>query len=207
MGSFVQLKKDGFQFTPGKKIIKAAEYQAFTEAHALIEAARHEADRIVGEARVVYEQEKKRGYEDGLEEGKMNLSLQMMDTITQTVNYFAKIEEEITNTVILAVKKILGEIDDQELILRIVRSVLAVARNQKQVTLRVSPQQVETVKTNLTKIMADFPSINFIDVVADGRLGEGGCLLESEIGVVDASLDVQLKAIHNALQKAFQSRR
>lgn len=207
MGTFVRLKKEGFAFSPGKKVIKADEYQAYTQVHELIEAARAEADRIVAEARAVYESEKKRGYDDGLEEGKFNLSLQMMDTIEATVNYFANVENEITDTVLLAVKKILGEFDDHDLILRIVRSVLAVARNQKQVTLRVAPQQLETVRENLTTIMADFPSINFIDVVADGRLQEGGCLLESEIGVVDASLEIQLNAIRTALKKAFESRR
>ena len=38
-------------------------------------------------------------------------------------------------------------------------------------------------------------------MVADRRLSAGGCILETEIGVVDASIEVQLKALERSLAK------
>jgi len=39
----------------------------------------------------------------------------------------------------------------------------------------------------------------FLDVTADPRMKSGDCILECELGVVDASLETQLKAIEHAL--------
>ena len=39
----------------------------------------------------------------------------------------------------------------------------------------------------------------FLDVTADPRMKPGDCILECELGVVDASLETQLKAIEHAL--------
>ena len=46
---------------------------------------------------------------------------------------------------------------------------------------------------------------SFLDVVSDARLERGACLLESELGVVDASLETQLKALENALRAKIAS--
>jgi type III secretion protein L len=96
--------------------------------------------------------------------------------------------------------------DDRTLVRKVVKNALTVVRNQKQVTLRVSPGQAEDVKESLNSILADFPGIGFIDVMGDGRIKPGGCILETEIGVVDASVDIQLEAIQQSLEKKFQKR-
>ena len=46
---------------------------------------------------------------------------------------------------------------------------------------------------------------DFLDVVPDARLERGAGLLESELGVVDASLETQLKALENALRSKIAS--
>ena len=204
MGPMLFLKPGGIQFPPEKKVIKAKEYLVFMEAEKVIEKALEEAQRIVDEARKAYEAEKKKGYQAGLLEGKMTISQQMIDTVTSTVSYLASVEEKVSDIVIAALRKIIGEMDDKELVLKVVKNALALVRNEKQVTLRVSPKQVQTVKESLNQILADFPTIHFIDVMGDGRLKEGGCILSTEIGVVDASVEVQLEAIRRSLSKKLK---
>ena len=79
----------------------------------------------------------------------MEASMQMIDTVSQTVGYLESMEGAITETVFRALRKILGEIDEHELVVRIVKNALAVMRNQQQVVVRVSPDQVETVRESL----------------------------------------------------------
>jgi type III secretion protein L len=52
--------------------------------------------------------------------------------------------------------------------------------------------------------MQTFPKIQFLDVQADSRLSANGCVLETEIGVVDATLETQLKAIEKALIRSMK---
>ncbi|MDR1891243.1 MAG: hypothetical protein LBQ23_03675 [Puniceicoccales bacterium] len=46
------------------------------------------------------------------------------------------------------------------------------------------------------------PVLEFLDIFADTHLQPGSCILETELGVIDASIPVQLAAIENALSKA-----
>ena len=62
------------------------------------------------------------------------------------------------------------------------------------------------MSTALASMLASVPgSASFLDVVPDARLERGACLLESELGVVDASLETQLKALEGALRSKIAS--
>lgn len=203
METFSFIAKDKFDISD-KKIIKASDYVEYVNAQDLLIKAKVEAEHIIKEAKAAYEQEQQRGYEDGLIEGKLSISEQMMENVAKTVDYFASIEDKIVETVIIALKKIIGEMNEKELIVGIVKNALALVRMQKQVTLRVCPTQKEMIQAELSNIIAEFPGISFLDVVSDIRLKEGGCILETDIGVVDASIDTQLDAIKRALSKVFK---
>jgi type III secretion protein L len=77
----------------------------------------------------------------------------------------------------------------------------AVIRTQRQVTLKVAPELVETVRSRVSELTATFPTIETFDVVEDPRLKGSSCVLETEAGVADASVDSQLAAIERSLKK------
>jgi type III secretion protein L len=192
-----------FRFAPGRKVIKAADYQVYLEAKALIDRAAAEAEAIRAEAAAAREAEKRRGYEEGTAAAKLEAAERMMDTVTGTLDYFSRVEETMVELVIGAVDRVIGALDDRELIRRIVKNALSVVRSQKQVTVRVAPDQAAAVKEQLNDILKPYPSIGIVDIVADGRLSRGGCILESDIGSVDASIEIQLEAIRRAIAKSF----
>jgi type III secretion protein L len=204
MGAVVSLKPGVHLFPPEKKVIKADDYLAYANGREIIENAEAQAREIVAEAERVYEREKERGYQDGLLEANLRASEHMIDTVSNTVNYFANVEDQMVQLVLQALRKVVGDMDEAELIRRIVHHALNVVRNQKQVTLRVAPDQVEELRSGINTIIADYPSINFVEVVADGRLRKGGCILESDIGIIDASIEVQLEAFRRSMTRSFQ---
>ena len=83
----------------------------------------------------------------------------------------------------------------------------AAVRNEKHLTLRVAPDQVGTVKERMNEILAQYPIIVDVQVMGDGRLTKTGCILESEIGVIDASLDGQITALKKSFERIFGERR
>ncbi|MBK9953532.1 MAG: HrpE/YscL family type III secretion apparatus protein [Candidatus Competibacteraceae bacterium] len=201
MGAFSRVVPLEFSPLPGRRVLKARDYLAYAEAEAIVEAARRQADALRVEAEQAYEAEKQRGYQDGHDEGKLETAEQIMDVLGSTVEFYAGIEQRTGQIVMQMARKILGEFDDETLTFRVVRNALAVVRNQKQITLRVAPEQVEALKARTDALLNGFPSIHFVDVVADRRLRAGDCILETEIGVVDASIEVQLKALERSLAK------
>ena len=104
------------------------------------------------------------------------------------------------------IRKVIGELDASELIVRVVRNALTTVRNQQRVTIRVAPADEKAVSEALAAMIQTAPGgVGFLDVRADARLERGSCLLESELGVVDASLETQLKALENAFRAKIQA--
>ncbi|MEM9280422.1 MAG: HrpE/YscL family type III secretion apparatus protein [Verrucomicrobiota bacterium] len=198
------LKLESTELQPDQKIIKAAEFEVWREGSSIIERAKIEAEEISRQSQLDYEKEKQRGYSDGLMEGRMQLSEQMIGTVEKSVQYLGEIESSMVEIVLSAVRNIIGEVDDQDRIKQVVRKVLTTARDQKRVTLRVSKADAEVVRADLDEILGDFPGITFIDVESDARLKQGDCILETEIGVVEATLESQMQSLKSALRRTLE---
>ena len=206
MEKFVRLKSGEIGVREAGNVVKAETYAEYIDAKAMFADAAREKDRIREEAAGLLEQERRRGYEEGMEEAKLEMAEQMITVVSGTVDYLAKIEKDVVDVVSRSLERILGEIDDDELIVRIVRDSLKAVRNQKQLILRVAPEQLQAVKTRVDEILADFPAIVDLQVTGDSRLSRTGCILESEIGIIDASLEGQLATIRKSFEKTLGER-
>ncbi|NJN46700.1 MAG: HrpE/YscL family type III secretion apparatus protein [Candidatus Competibacteraceae bacterium] len=200
MDPFVRLTLNKSTLQSDTRILKAADYQVFETAGQVLADAQRRAQDILAQAEQVYEEQKARGYEDGMDEAKQEMAEQMLDTVGRTVDYFAQVEKRVAAVVIAAVRKILGDFDEQELTVGVVRNALQVVRTQKQVTVRVSPGQEQALRERLDEILAGYSGVSYLEIVPDHRLNRGGCILETDIGVVEASVEVQLQALEQAIK-------
>lgn len=204
MGTMFRLNDDGIQPAAGTKLIKAAELGQLFEASSLLDAARAKAAEMEKASMEAYEEKRLEGYRDGLEEGKLEHAEKMMETILSSVEFIEGIESTLVNVVNQSIRKIIGEMDDKERIVAIVRNALNVVRGQQKVTVRVSPADEEAVLKAMAAMTSSSSGSSFLTVIADARLEKDSCILESELGVVDASLSTQLKALENAFLSKIQ---
>ena len=191
---------------PGTRVLRAADHAALMQAQALVDEARMQADAILADAHEAFEAERRRGYEDGKQEALLDQAEKMIETVGRTVDYFAGVENEMVDLVMAAVRKVVDGFDDREKVMIVVRNALAVVRNQKQMTLRLHPDDVESVRARINDILAAYPGVGYLDLLADARLAQGACILESEIGMVEASLEGQIEAVRSAFQRTLGSR-
>ena len=194
------------RLAPGTRIVRAADVAAWAQAEGLLAAARAQADAIVAGAEDALAAERARGYAEGMAEARMEQAEKMMDTVGRTVEYFAAVEGDMVALVMGAVRKIIDGYDDHERVLLVVKNALAVVRNQKQMTLRLPPAQVDPVRARVNELLAAYPGVGYLDIVADARLQGDACILESEIGLVEASIDGQVAALEGAFRKVLGSR-
>ncbi len=198
------LKRKSFEVESSTPLVTADEAASVARAEDVIAAAEAEAARIVEIAGKEREEERKRGYEDGIAEGRAEILAQKLDLVDESVRYMESIEGKVTDIVVKALRKCVVEIGDRELVAQIVkRSMLAVVRNQRQITIKVNPEMVPVVKERLQSILADFPSVSFADVVDDAHLAATACVVETEAGIVEASIEGQLAAIEKSVRKGF----
>lgn len=187
-------------------VVPAAEAATWLEASALLEHARQEAAQLLGSARQQLEAERARGYQQGLEEARLELTERMIETASRTVELFASIEQRMVGLVMDAVRRLMADFSDTERVMAVVRSALSVLRNQRQLTLRIAPEHVEQVRARASELLEQFPGVGILDIVADPRLKHDATILESEIGLVEASIESQLQAIEQGFQKVLGSR-
>ncbi len=131
----------------------------------------------------------------------------MIVNVGSTIDYFEKVEERMTQLVMQCMRRVVADFDDQKRVVTVVRSALAAVRNQKQITLKVAPDRVEMVKAATDELLAAYPGIGYLDLVADSRLHDDACIVETEIGVVEASIEGQIAALGRAFTRILGSRK
>ncbi len=204
MGALFRLNSDGVSPSAGTRLVKAQEYASFAEASTLLAEARKKADETLRSAEETWQARHDEGYRDGVEEGKLEMSEKMLETALSSVEFIENIERTLVDVVNKAVRKIIGDLEDSERITRIVRTALNAVRGQHKVTVRVAPADEPAVSAALAAMTANASGESFLTILADTRLSKDSCIVESELGVVDASLETQLKAIEHAFLEKIQ---
>jgi type III secretion protein L len=166
--------------------VKAADVAVVAQVDEVMKAARDE------------------GYEKGLQDGKMEITMQKLDLLESSVQYMEGVEDAMCGIVLKALRKCVDEIGDEELVVQVTKKAMrAVVRNQQQIKVRVNDRMVPVVKARMQEILKDFPSLNFMEIEADGKLDDRACVVETAAGTVDASVDAQIAAIEKSIRKNF----
>lgn len=188
---------------PEGKVIKAKDFWAFKDAERALADARSRHQQILTSAQHAYQAERERGYAEGTETAKREQSGNMVEIVSQTVEYYGKVETQMVDLVLDAVRKVVSDFDDRQRVSTVVRNCLDLVRSQKHLALHVHPSQVDYMRGQVASLQKVYPSITHIDVHPDARLGVDACVVESEIGVVEASLAGQVEALRDALAVVF----
>ena len=157
MGSLFRLTGDTVTPSAGTRVLKASEAAILLEANAVLDAARGRVADMERKAGEAYERRREEGYRDGVEEGRLEHAEKVMETVLSSVEYIEGIEATLVNVVTAAVRKVIGEIDENERIVRIVRNALVTVRNQQHVTIRVAPADEKAVREGLASMLASAP--------------------------------------------------
>ena len=166
----------------------------------LISRAREEADTI-------REAASKEGYQAGLEQAKADVSL-IRETLNAFMNAPQEVYEQISPNLLeisveIAKKIIKKEVseDPQVLMNMIVEVLKGLSKEETKVVLRVNPTQVDTTKQAVPEILNLAGMDAKVSVLSDENVSEGGCMVTTANGVVDATIETQLSVISEALRE------
>ncbi|MBS1795824.1 MAG: type III secretion system stator protein SctL [Acidobacteria bacterium] len=198
------IKAGGRKFANGSvgrpKVIKNQILAAEREAHRILEEAEEFAAEIRREAREEAENLKAEAYREGRENALTEFETTLVETREIRERVFRETEKDLLRLAVRLAEKIVGrEIDgDDKTVIDIVSTALQNARQQEKLTVRVNPKDLPTVE-RATQKFAHSGRVRFLDFVADPRVATSGCLIESEVGTIDARLETQLRVLERAL--------
>ncbi|MDR2693064.1 MAG: hypothetical protein LBB74_02480 [Chitinispirillales bacterium] len=94
---------------------------------------------------------------------------------------------------------------NREMINAIIKRALSMIADRENLIIRVSPGDMEAASGNKDFLSSVTERLENVRIEEDARIGKGGCIIESNSGMVDARLGVQLEEVEALVEKAWES--
>ncbi|MBA1143896.1 MULTISPECIES: FliH/SctL family protein [Mesorhizobium] len=187
---------------PGR-VVPAGSAQALVDAEQLLVQARREAEAIVDAAHDCARAIEAAAKEAGLAAAQAEIQAGLTAIATQALRITAQYEEQIIDIGLQIARRIIDTIEPEEAAVQIALRTLKFAGGNALVRLRVSPSLLEAVRNRLDDILPAATSRAVIDLVGDARVKDAGCILETDAGLVEATIESQLAAIEIGLRSGL----
>ncbi|WP_026662516.1 FliH/SctL family protein [Butyrivibrio proteoclasticus] len=181
--------------------------QAQEQADMIIQNAQEQANQIISQAQ---EEGHRQGYEAGYQEGvqaaealKADIEQQRGDLEAQYQQIVDGLEPEMVDVLTQIYEHVFGvELrDDKEIILHLLKSTLSRIEPGKDLIVHVSSDDYDDVIEERESLEACITSPNTtMEIIEDPLLKENECMIESDSGVFDCSLGVELSELSRKLK-------
>jgi|SRR5579864_215546 type III secretion system HrpE/YscL family protein len=194
---------------PSPKVLKREVYEATREASDVVALAQEKARQIIEEALREQDSIRQRARQEGNAQGLaewnrvLTAANQRADELTNSW------EETMLRLSVRVAEKIIGEQlrVHPETIVEIIREVMKNIRPGKRLTIQVNQADAQQARARIDRIKDGISTSSDIEIVASGSVSPGGCVIESELGIIDARLETQLKCLEEALVRGSGSSR
>ena len=159
------------------------------------------------EAAAIKEAAAQEGFQEGLanaQEAISEIRNSMRGFLNAKQEVFDYIAPEILGISIEIAKKIIKKElqQDPSLILENIAQILRdLSREETKITIQVHPSQAGLLKQEVPQTAQQLGLDARIYIVADDSVSEGGCIVTTTNGVIDASIDTQLAVVQEALRE------
>lgn len=187
----------------------ATQEEINVQTEEILEAARNEADSIINqahrEAEYFINAAKDEGYEQGLKNGSADVEKRIKELETEYENKkneleteyrnkMSEIEPELVDTLLKVFSKVTHTMaeDKKDMIICLINSVMNNTDISREFIIHVSPEDYRFAISNQHMISGAVSKDTQIEITEDSALKRNECLIETDAGVFDCSLDVQL---------------
>lgn len=177
------------------------------EAEAMMNEAKARVESIESEAR-------EKGYDEGFEKGRADGYKEvesLMESIGSAIKlleserdvFFKKSEKEMVDLVALTASEVIaGEIKtDPAVIKNIIRDTVKDIHSRQTITIKMNPADLGLAKDLSAELIKSFDMIEGVEMIEDPSITAGGCVVESNVGMLDSTLENRLLSIYKELRQ------
>jgi type III secretion protein L len=208
MSKFFSLIEDGeVHPASNKKIIPQEEFGTLMEASEVLEKARQNAEeyraQTEAECQELREIAKKEGYQEGLEQ--LNANIIGLDQEKKRLRH--EMNKLILPLALKAAKKIVAkELETKpETIVDIVLQALSPVLQNHQITIWVNKADKDILETEKNRLKEKLEQVQSLSIKERDDVTQGGCIIETESGIINANIDNQWRAIESAFDKYLKA--
>lgn len=199
---FSLIHGEGIHIAPQTKVIPQSEIQTLLDAQGVMEQVKTDADKYRLEVAKECELLKEQAQREGFEEGYKKWIEQMAELENELERVRQELQKVLVPVALKAAKKIVGrEIElSENTIVDIVSNCLKSVSTHKRVTIYVNKKDLEALEKNRPRLKDIFEGLEVLSLRERSDVSQGGCIIETEGGIINAQLENQWRALENALE-------
>lgn len=191
--------------------------KARLESEQLIQRAKVEVERMVKEAEMrvaeIEHEAYQKGYEAGREVGFKKGQAEvrrLIDRLGVIIGQAIDIREEIiaasekqmVEMILMIARKVIKDevAERKEVVLNNIREALRRIKDRDRVNIRVNFADLELTTAHKDELIKMMESLRKVNIYEDSRVDRGGCIIETDVGAIDARISTQLNEIEEAIR-------
>ncbi|OGC06720.1 hypothetical protein A2526_06450 [candidate division WOR-1 bacterium RIFOXYD2_FULL_36_8] len=176
--------------------------EADKQARGIIEEAKLEAKKI-------REDSQKRGREEGKKEATEKIK-DALSTLNQAVKERKEIikdaESEILRLALKAAEQIIhSEVSlHRDVCLNVVSDAINRVSDREQIIIKVNREDADYIKRYKDRLSGLVDGVKSLSILEDSQIEPGGCIIETNLGYVDARISTKIEVLGEALKRASE---
>jgi len=197
---------NAIRMAPGKKIIPSDSVAKLLDARAVLKKVKKDAlsykQDVVEECEKLKERAQKEGYEEGFKEWAEEI-IKLQEQIDRVRAEYSKMLAPVT---LKATQKIVGDAlaMSPEAAFNIVSNALKPVLQHKRITIYVNKDDLAALEKSREKLKNLFENIEVLSIGERDDVSPGGCVIETEGGIINARLENQWAILERAFEKLFR---
>ncbi len=198
---------DQIHAAPKSKVISAESFSKLLDAEEVLERIKQDAEKyrlqVATESEELKENAQREGYEEGFKQWAENLVL--LENEIELVHQ--ELKQLVIPIALKAAKKIVGrEIElSEDVIVDIVSTILKSVATHKKVIIYVNRKELDRLERNKPKLKETFENVEAFSIRERNDVAPGGCIIETEVGIINAQLEHRWQVLEKAFEKLMKS--
>lgn len=203
MKFFSLLHQDTVHLATDDKIILAEDFSTLMSSEEILSHAKLDAEHYRTEVTKECEELKKTAKEKGFEEGLAQFNEQILLFERNLRHLQIELQKQILPLALKAAKKIVGkELElHPETIVEIVLQTLTPVTQSRKIAIYVNKAEKEALEANRPRIKELLNQVQTLIIQDRADVSPGGCIIETESGIINASIENQWRSLEAAFEK------
>jgi len=193
--------------------------EARAQAAGLVAGAEEEAHRRLGEAEAQKEawreEARAEGYAAGLAQAERNAretrekaAMVLASAEQERIRLLSGLEEELAQLALTIARQVVARELGQTpaAVMAIAREALELVRNRERITVYANPAEADLFRARRGDLEGSLSDRALLVIIADAGVPPGGVRVETEQGLVDATLEARFAAVREALKPAISEK-
>jgi len=162
------------------------------EAGNIVRAAERRADEVIEQART-------EGHAQGLAQAQAQMARHLLDAQRQAHEFLEDSQQRIVALAIAIIERIAPTLGEAQVVAALAEEALGTLQAEKYLRIRVTAPAADATQDMLEQWRSEHPQVETAQVAVDPHLAPFTCVVESELGRIEAGLPAQLDAVREKL--------